>query len=429
MVKTESIRYFGSGFILKHVLLTFGIFFALHLPLFGLEARHLTPAQAAALAVVANPVLKAARDAKTAAAAERLQAGLLPNPNITGSRDRVTGSVHDVRSETYSVGVDWEITKLLTLGSSLRTADARYAAAGLDLTWEEFQTANTARLEVLKYALAEKGLLVARKAEQDLAVNASQIRAAGVNETELTLAAAEAAAAQAKVARLAEEQAVEDERLALNAALGLPPEEKIVVLAETALKALRSQDLPDAAVLNLALEKTRPDLLALAMGQQSQDAKLRAAILGQFPTVSLGVQQARDTGDITTRGVTLTVAIPIFDRNQGAVAAEKASRQLLADEFIARVATAHSDVAKALADFRLIRRQLDATETALAARRRLAVALEKAFRENGVEAALVYTARADVTSSEGDLLKLETTLAETAAALALATGNELFAQP
>ncbi len=398
-------------------------------PIWGAGVRHFTPTQAVAVAVESNPNLKAARDAKTSAGAERLQAGLLPNPNLAATYDSVVGSVHDARSDAYSVGIDWEITKLLTLGPSLRAADAKYAAAGLDLAWEEFQTSEEARLEVVKYALAQKALAVTVRAEENLVVNARQIRAAGNSETALTLDVADAAASQAKVARSAQEQAVEDERLALNAALGLAPQEKFVVDAAAAISVLRSRELPETQMLTRSIEQLRPDLLALQMGQKSQDAKLRASILGRFPVVSLGVQQARDTGDIMTRGVTLTVSIPIFDRNQGAVATERATRQLLADEYAARVAKAQSDIAKALADFRLIRLQIQATETALAARRKLAATLETARRDGGVEATLIYTARADVTNSEGDLLKLEASLAETAAALALATGTDIFAQP
>lgn len=177
------------------------------------------------------------------------------------------------------------------------------------------------------------------------------------------------------------------------------------------------------------VEKHRPDLLALQLGKQSQDARLRAAILGRFPAVTLGVQQARDTGNIETRGVTMTFSLPVFDRNQGNVASETVTRQQLANEYTLRIATAQSEVAKALTDLRLIRLQLDATEKALDARVRLSQALDAAYRGGGMEAAVVYPARADVTTSRSDFLKLQMALAEAASALALATGTDFFANP
>ena len=388
------------------------------------EVRHLTPDEAAALAVTTHPALT---DARRVAAAERLAARLLPNPNVTASHEQVVGSQKDLRNDAYSVGIEWEITRLITRGPALRFAEATYAAAGLKAAWDEFQIQNTARLEVVKTVIAERAVAVAVEAQKNLTVNAAQIRAAGTSETEMISAAADAAARQSDVTRLENERALLDERLALNSAVGLPPEVAIVPVAD--LTTLRSAPLPAYEVAAAAVEKHRPDLLALALGKTSQDAKLRAAILGRFPAVTLGVQQARDTGNIETRGVTLTFSLPIFDRGQGAIATATATRQQLANEYTLRLAVAQNDVAKALADMRLIRLQLTATEKALAARVRLSNALETAYRSAGMESATVYTARNDVTTSRSDLLKLETALAEAASALALATGTDFFRAP
>jgi hypothetical protein len=43
-----------------------------------------------------------------------------------------------------------------------------------------------------------------------------------------------------------------------------------------------------------ALPHHRADLLALQAGYQSQEQRLREAILAQFPAMSAGVEQARD---------------------------------------------------------------------------------------------------------------------------------------
>ena len=350
------------------------------------EVRHLTPNQAAAVAIENSAALN---DARRVAAAERLAARVLPNPSLNASHDSVVGSTHDAKDDAYSFGLDFEITKLITRGATLRFAEATYAAASLKVAWEEFQTANAARKEIVKVALNERALTSAIEAQKNFSVNAAQIRAAGTSETELNSAAADAAARQSDVTRLETEQALVDERLALNLALGLPVDAVIIPEAAKALAALRSAPLPSVAEAMAEVETHRPDLLALQMGKNSQDAKLRAAILGRFPAVTLGVQQARDTGNIETRGVTLSFSVPIFDRGQGAIATETATRQQLGNEYVLRLATAKSDVAKALADMRLLRLQIAASEKALAAHVRLSDALEKAYGYGGMDAAAV----------------------------------------
>ena len=87
---------------------------------------------------------------------------------------------------------------------------------------------------------------------------------------------------------------------------------------------------------------------------------LRAAILAQFPKLNLGFNAARDTSAIRTIGLGVTIDIPIFDRNQGAIATETATRQKLFDEFAARVFTARSDIATAAEDIEATNKQLAA---------------------------------------------------------------------
>ena len=387
------------------------------------EVRRLTPHAAAAIAIENSAALN---DARRVAAAERLAARVLPNPSLSTTHDFVVGSTKDVKDDAYSVGLDFEMTKLLTRGATLRSAEATYAAASLKVSWDEFQTANLAKKEIVKVALNQRALASAIEAQKNFTVNAAQIRAAGTSETELNSAAADAAARQSDVTRLETEQALVDERLALNIALGLPVDDVIVPEAAQALAALRAAPLPTVAEATAAVETHRPDLLALQMGKNSQDAKVRAAILGRFPAVTLGVQQQRDTSDIESRGVTLSFSVPVFDRGQGAVATESATQQQLANDYINRVNIARSDVAKALADMRFLRLKLAATEKALAAHVRLSDALENAYRNGGMESAAVYTARNEVTASRGALIAQETALAEAASALALATGTDYF---
>jgi outer membrane protein TolC len=62
---------------------------------------------------------------------------------------------------------------------------------------------------------------------------------------------------------------------------------------------------------------------------------------------------------VRTFGPNLTMDLPIFDRNQGNIAIEKATREQLRAEFNARLSATHSEVLASLATQRLISRQLE----------------------------------------------------------------------
>ena len=59
---------------------------------------------------------------------------------------------------------------------------------------------------------------------------------------------------------------------------------------------------------------------------------MRAAVLAQFPRVNIGFSQLRDTTNVVTSGFGVTIDLPVFDRNQGHIAIERATRKQLFDE-------------------------------------------------------------------------------------------------
>jgi outer membrane protein TolC len=77
---------------------------------------------------------------------------------------------------------------------------------------------------------------------------------------------------------------------------------------------------------------------------------MRGAILAQFPLFSLGIAGARDTSNVRTLGPQITLDLPIFDRNQGNIAIEGATRQQLHDEFTSRIFAARNEALALLAD-------------------------------------------------------------------------------
>jgi outer membrane protein TolC len=138
----------------------------------------------------------------------------------------------------------------------------------------------------------------------------------------------------------------------------------------------------DALVASLA--DHRPDLIALQLVYRSEEEKMRAAILAQFPALVFGGTGGRDTTDVRSAGPQITMDLPIFDRNQGKIASERATRQKLHDEFAARLATAKGEVRGMLAEVALLARQINAARKQIGDLRRAATEAEPAYRAGNI---------------------------------------------
>jgi hypothetical protein len=106
----------------------------------------LSPQKAAVLAVLANPTLRAARDKRGIAAAQLLQAGILPNPGLLASLDVPTGGDTEGTVNAYSLGLTYEVIPLITREAQVDAARAQAAAVDLDIAWQEWQVAESAKL-------------------------------------------------------------------------------------------------------------------------------------------------------------------------------------------------------------------------------------------------------------------------------------------
>ena len=115
-----------------------------------------------------------------------------------------------------------------------------------------------------------------------------------------------------------------------------------------------------------ALARRRPDLLALQAGYEAQEQKYRAAIMSQFPALTVGFNRARDTSNVYTTGFQINLSLPIFNRNRGNVAIEQSTRQRLRDEYQNRLNQAFADVAHLRADDAILSRQLAADRSRVA---------------------------------------------------------------
>ena len=97
--------------------------------------------------------------------------------------------------------------------------------------------------------------------------------------------------------------------------------------------------------------------MALQAGYQSQEQKLREAVLSQFPSVGIRISRARDTSDVNTVGFGVTFRLPIFNGSRGAIAVQTATRQALYDGYALRLRQSRAEAEQLLADIRLLRQQ------------------------------------------------------------------------
>jgi hypothetical protein len=102
-------------------------------------------------------------------------------------------------------------------------------------------------------------------------------------------------------------------------------------------------DVAQAQSTIASMGEHRPDLAALRFGYAAQEARLRGAILSQFAPLSIGVDASRDSSKVLNVGPSVSVDLPVFDRQQGKIAVADATRLQLHDEYMARIDAATAD--------------------------------------------------------------------------------------
>jgi cobalt-zinc-cadmium efflux system outer membrane protein len=386
----------------------------------------LSPDEAAVAAVVLNPMLRAARDQAGEARAQLLIAGILPNPQLSANMDFLAGGTTAGAQTGTGYGLSWDLRSLLTHGREVQAARADTQAVALDIAWLEWETALAAQSAL--YDLAARREQVAKAEEiSDRLFGQAALMKKAVADRQITMldsAAIEASANDARATLLGLRQEAEQSRLALNRAIGYPPSANLRLQAGVSLPS--RVNVPSSATLLSGLENRRLDLLALRRGYDSQDAKLRAAILGQFPKINIGLNRAVDTGNVGTFGPSLAIELPIFDRNQGKIALESATRQRLQDEYHARLFEARADIAAALADIRGLNARISQADAALPALRRLVDVSQRAVTAGNAEVSGLYTAQNDLTRKSVEIIQLRQELAKARIALEAAAAWHIF---
>nr|MEA2796812.1 hypothetical protein [Phenylobacterium sp.] len=387
-----------------------------------LPAGPLTVAQVTALAVQNNPDLRAIRAQHGVAQAQLIQAGVLPNPQLNLALLPLLAGVGTTTA--WSAALSFNFGSLVTYHTRQEAARKAVQQVDADILWREWQLAGQARLLTVDLIEGQRNLVLLTQARDLLAQPGQRLEdALGAGNVTLADATPYLSALQLTQTQLNDlQRRLLTQRHQLNALLGLAPEVVVPLTDSVDLPPLDpaaiEQDLP-----NLPLR--RPDLVALQLGYAAEDAKLRTALLMQFPNLVLGVAGGSDNANVRNAGPTASFGLPIFDRNQGGIAVEQATRVQLHAEYAARLTAAAGEVRARLSEIAATKRQLEQARADLPVAEQRAARAEAALRTRDIDQrTYVDLLNARLTRAE-QIVVLEQTLLEQQVAIATVVGAGL----
>lgn len=299
--------------------------------------------EVAMVAVVNNPQLKVAREKARVAHAQLFAAHLLPDPQLSLSWDHPTGNGPGLTG-AYGIGLSYTLNRLFTHSADVGAARLHARQLNLQLLWKEWQVAQQARTLYVQtiYQTRRRALLrhaqhlySERYARSAAALKAGNVTlgATGNDLTALLDVDSRLYQLEIRTART---------RKALNALLGLAPTVHLHLQPPGKLRFPSAQTVKEA---ERTVARRRPDLLALQAGYRSQEARVHAAVLAQFPALSIGLNRARDTSDVHTTGIGVTLSLPFLNGNRGQIAVQRANRAQLQRSYQARLDQVKADLA------------------------------------------------------------------------------------
>lgn len=356
------------------------------------------------LAVFNDPDLRAARSQAGVASAQLLQAGLLPDPQLNA------GIGASALHYGYALGLSEDIQALLLRGAAKQVAKANQKEVNLNILWQEWQVAEQTR-ELFLQARANGRIQDALAASHQLLNDNYQRDQAALlkgNATSPMVSADLAVLADSETSLRQQELAASATLHKLNQLLGLQPDAQLRLIGDGAPAPLSRADL-DAAVAELP--RRRVDLLALQAGYQSQEENVRRSILAQFPSLSAGVQQSRDPVEgINATGASVNLTLPIFNRNRGQIAIQKATREALRQTYQAQLDAATSQANQVWSATQILSGQLRDLDAQLPILEKTAAAAETSFQQGNLDAGLYVSLKSSLLAKQLEAVRLRASL-------------------
>lgn len=307
-------------------------------------ADGLTLREAQAVALVFNRGLRAARLAAAVPRAGAEHAGLWADPSLGLDIERIVSGVPDPWVAAGTVGLTIPLSG--SAGAAKDLANARAAGAtlaALSLEWSLIAdlrerwiewSAQTLRAQVCAESADRLGALVEIGALQEREGSLSRVEARALL-VELAEARAERLEAEARALEL---------RLEVLDLLGMSPGAPVELLPALDF-APRSID-PD--VIRAAMERSHPSIAEAAGAYEASERSLRLEIRRQWPDLVIGPGFGTDEGDERAM-LGVSIGLPLWNRNQRAVAEAFAERDAARDRFHGELERLTSRLAAVLA--------------------------------------------------------------------------------
>jgi len=311
-----------------------------------------------------SPQLDIARAQWAVAKGRERTAAERPNPTLglTPGFNSTTGTGGDVSPWIVGVALDIPIETAGKRGYRMAEAEYLSEAARLHITqtaWAVRRQVRQALVDLYAAGRAEALIDRRRRLQADNVrlleqlfeigeISANELGQARVRRDETDFAWLDAGKRQAQA------------RVQLAAAIGVPTKALESVQFSFDVFERLPDDVPPIEARRRALLH-REDLLAALADYQASQAVLQQAIARQYPDVQLGPGYEFDQSEDKWM-VGLSVSLPAFHRNQGAIATAEAQREQAAAVFRDTQARIVGEIERAVASCRASRRKVIAAE-------------------------------------------------------------------
>jgi len=387
----------------------------------------LNEVEVALLALMNNASLQANRAQLLEAQAQLIQAGLLVDPQLGVALDiaRTTGLV---TGGNMSLGFDLQSLVMRDVRQTVATQQAK--AVYFNVLWQQWQVIQQARILWRRSWIEQEQMKVLQQQQQQ-AKYIWQQKSEALEQHNTTLdqhALALAAVIDSKTAYVEAQRQHSRTQHALALMLGLNP--RVSVPLQVSQQSRHQWIHPPLEAIDLQpllenLSSVRPDLMALQAGYHSQEASVRASILAQFPSFSIGMNRSRDTAGVWSFGPWLTLNLPMFDGNRGQVMVSRASRQRLRDEYRAQLLNTQVQIQQMMRDQHLVYLEWKTLKTSLPTLETTVQRMSHALAAGQVDMLVFMRLRKAFFGRQARVLLLEQTLLEQSVALETLLGTWL----
>lgn len=377
----------------------------------------------AMIAIANNPDLRAARRKIGVAQAQVFATGILPNPQLGFEYGALLGGPGVI--SPLLAGLSQDVVPLLTLSTRKAAARASEVSVELDVAWQEWQIVSRARslfFDAISFAKQRRLIKENLQLFRDRYRRTFEAMHAG-NEVLPTVASDLVALNSAEIQLNDIDQLIIKNKHDLNALLGLTPEAALRLAGGVRLPSLDAGRL-EPLLMDLAAR--RPDLLALQTGYQAQDEKVRRAVIEQFPKLTIGTNFSRDNTDVRAQSLApFIISLPIFDRNQGNIAIERATREQLWEEYQSRLDAAYGQAKRLISELRLAEDQYRSSVDSVRRLHDAVATAEPAFRSGNLDERTFVDLRTSLLAREIATAKLEQSILQQRVGLQTLIGSRL----